>query len=329
MKNVMVTGTAGFLGSHLAMCHLRAGDNVWGVDDFSSSDPDSSHLGELLRHPRFHLQQADIASPLSGWWSRSLSPRLHLIYNFACPASPPKYQAMPVKTLMTCVQGTKNVLDIATGDGSIVVHASTSEVYGDPETSPQVETYWGRVNSYGPRSCYDEGKRAAEALCHDYTKRSCTDARLVRIFNTYGPHMDPSDGRVVSNFVCQALRGQRLTVYGDGSQTRSFCYVDDLIRGIVAMGVLKENPGGPINLGNPTEFTVLELAEEVGKAVMGDSFSSIDCLTGGALPVDDPTQRCPDIGKARRVLAWEPRVALREGLVPTVRYFAQCLAARE
>lgn len=328
MKNVMVTGAAGFLGSHLAMRHLKAGDRVWGVDDFSTSVADSRHWRELCAHPQFRPHRADITRPLHEWWAPELSPRMHLIYNFACPASPPRYQAMPVKTLMTCVVGTKNVLDVAAGDGSIAVHASTSEVYGDPERSPQHESYWGRVNSYGPRSCYDEGKRAAEALCHDYLRHRGVDARLVRIFNTYGPHMDPDDGRVVSNFVCQALRGERLTIYGRGAQTRSFCYVDDLVEGIVSLGLLSENPTVPINLGNPQEFTVMELARVI-ISMTGHEEGWEDRLRVEQLPVDDPTQRRPDVSRARELLGWEPRVSLKEGLVPTIGYFRSRLSHDE
>lgn len=335
MKNVMVTGAAGFLGSHLAMRHLIAGDRVWGVDDFSTSTPDSDHWRQLCEHRSFRPHRADITRPLHEWWDPDMSPSVSLVYNFACPASPPRYQAMPVKTMMTCVLGTKNVLDIATGDGAIVVHASTSEVYGDPEVSPQAEPYWGRVNSYGPRSCYDEGKRAAEALCHDYLRQKGTDARLIRIFNTYGPHMDPNDGRVVSNFVCQALQGKKLTIYGEGTQTRSFCYVDDLVEGITSVARLDDNPSGPVNLGNPDEFTMIELAQAViylVKATGGGHPRDLDVgpwITREALPVDDPTNRRPDISRARSLLGWSPKTSLYHGLVPTVSYFSQRLFRRE
>ncbi len=327
MKNVMVTGAAGFLGSHRAMHHLCAGDRVWGIDDFSSSSTTSDHYRALLEHDSFTMSQGDISDRTGAWASGITHVKFDLIYNFACPASPPKYQRMPIHTMLTCVAGTKNVLDVADRDGSIVVHASTSEVYGDPAVSPQRETYRGCVNPYGPRSCYDEGKRAAESLCYDY-KKAGTDARLVRIFNTYGPHMDPLDGRVVSNFICQALRGERLTVYGDGSQTRSFCYVDDLIRGIVTMGALARNPGMPINLGNPTEFTVNDLAREVIHAIYGgqnDERGVARWIERRELPVDDPTQRCPDITNALGVLGWEPKVDLRTGLTRTIGHFSRTL----
>ncbi len=261
MKNVLVTGCGGFLGSHLCKHYLDAGDNVWGVDDFCSSVPDSKHVRELLGYERFTLKEGDITEDFSGLTSSRYKP--DLILNFACPASPQLYQAMPLHTMMTCVVGTANVLELAHQTGAIVVHASTSEIYGDPVACVQRETDWGNVNPYGPRGCYDNGKRAAESLCFDYKNTYGVDARVVRIFNTYGPHLDPFDGRVVSNFIRQALTGEDLTVYGDGSQTRSFCYVDDLIRGIVAMGALDKNPGGPITLGNPNDFTVLYLAREI------------------------------------------------------------------
>lgn len=308
-KVVLITGVAGFLGSHLANHHLELGDDVWGVDNFSSSSPSSDHIRALLKHTNFTLKQADICSITA---YRTV--KFDVVYNFACPASPPVYQRMPIETLMTCTLGTKNVLEIARRDKAIVVHASTSEVYGDPIVHPQTEADWGNVNSYGPRSCYDEGKRAAEALCFDYLNTLGVDVRLVRIFNTYGPNMDPNDGRVVSNFICQALRRQPLTVYGEGNQTRSFCYVDDLIRGITALAALEENPRTPVNLGNPNEFTVRHLAHEVQKRLFGD-------VTFLPLPKDDPRQRKPDISVARSLLGWEPRVQLTEGLDKTVLYF--------
>lgn len=311
MKRVIVTGAAGFLGSHLARYHLDAGDQVLGIDDFSSSDPQSAHYHALQGYRSFDFMNRDIteltAKELSDW-------PCDLIYNFACPASPPRYQGMPVHTMLTCVVGTQRMLVHARNNGAVLVHASTSEVYGDPETSPQAEAYRGCVNSYGPRACYDEGKRAAEALCWDYLNQYGVDARLVRIFNTYGPHMDPDDGRVVSNLINQALRGEDLTVYGEGRQTRSFCYVDDLVAGIVALGALKENPRGPVNVGNPNEFTVLELAREVQERLGGR-------IVFRDLPKDDPMQRCPDIGRARTLLGWEPKVQLADGLDRTIGYF--------
>lgn len=327
---VLVTGAAGFLGSHLMLHHLKRGDTVLGIDNFCSSEPNSDHanLIRLLCNTNGKhglLLDGDITENGDhGLWgcftefeSQGLGNRFDIIYNFACPASPPQYQEMPILTMMTCVAGTGAVLDMASKHKAVVVHASTSEVYGDPEHSPQRESYRGRVNSYGPRACYDEGKRAAEALCYDYLHTYEVDARMVRIFNTYGPHMDPNDGRVVSNFICQALRGEPMTVYGDGSQTRSFCYVDDLIRGIVAVGALPQNPKGPINLGNPNEFTVQELALAVAEKVYGGA----GMVKYEKLPVDDPTQRCPDIGRAKELLDWEPRVQLSEGLDKTIEYF--------
>lgn len=316
MKRVIVTGGAGFLGSHLALHHLEQGDKVLCIDNFCSSlgsiGTPSAHFKELQSFENFAYMAEDISDHNLPLMLRDWDGEL--IYNFACPASPPRYQAMPIETMMTCVVGTRNMLKVAQRTGAVLVHASTSEVYGDPEHSPQQERYRGCVNSYGPRACYDEGKRAAEALCYDYLHKEGVDARMVRIFNTYGPNMDPDDGRVVSNFICQALRGKSLTVYGDGGQTRSFCYVSDLIRGIVALGSLQENPGTPVNCGNPVEFTVLELAKEVQRRLGGE-------ISFRPLPTDDPMQRCPDITLARELLKWEPRIMLGEGLGHTIEYF--------
>lgn len=309
---VVITGAAGFLGSHIALRHLKRGDEVIGVDDFTSSRSDSKHLRKLREHPDFWLVQSNV---IDEQFNSHVFNGTKRIYNFACPASPPVYQSMPVHTMMTCVMGMKNVLEFARQTRSIVVQASTSEVYGDPAVSPQPETYRGEVNSYGPRSCYDEGKRAAEALCYDYYNTLNVDARLVRIFNTYGPHMDPNDGRVVTNFLQQALKGEKLTIFGDGSQTRSFCYVDDLVTGIVKMGDLERNPGTPINLGNPKEFTMLDLAMQVLSTVgkfHGGRYD--DMIIHRALPIDDPTQRKPDITLAQNILGWQPVVTLEQGL---------------
>lgn len=324
-KKILITGIAGFLGSHLALHHIAAGDEVIGLDDFSSSKRDSLHLSTIKRFMSEkklgEVYECDIAEQMQIHYClqkhamTKTSTGIDLIYNFACPASPPRYQEIPTKTMMTCVAGTNNIIDVATSNNSVVVHASTSEVYGDPDITPQPESYRGCVNSYGPRACYDEGKRAAEALCYDSLFKYGVDVRLVRIFNTYGPNMDPNDGRVISNFINQALRGEQLTIYGNGRQTRSFCYVDDLIRGIVALGELRRNPKTPINLGNPSEFTMDELAEEV---------HSLFGRTGVKympLPVDDPKHRCPDITIANEVLGWQPRVSLREGLMKTASYF--------
>ena len=321
-KNVLVTGAAGFLGSHLVKKHLDLGDSVWGADDFSSSSPTSKHLTELEKHEKFSFIPSSInESPFRRW---GYGKKFDLIYNFACPASPPIYQSMPLHTMMTCVAGTANVLELAQHSKAIVVHASTSEVYGDPPSSPQDEEYFGNVNSYGPRSCYDEGKRAAEALCYDYLNSYEVDARLVRIFNTYGPNMDPHDGRVVTNFIKQALAGQKLTIYGDGMQTRSFCYVDDLIDGIYRMGQLRENPKTPINLGNPGEFTMKDLASAVIQLVHGPGHffdhSDNELYERRPLPQDDPMQRRPDITLARELLGWEPKVDLVQGLGRMIDY---------
>lgn len=336
---VLITGASGFLGSHLMLHHLRQGDTVLGIDNFCSSDPNSDHvkmINALCKDSRQGmLLTGDITEDGNdGLWgcfaefeSAGLGNRIDLIMNFACPASPPAYQKMPIHTMMTCVVGTNAVLDMADKHKAIVVHASTSEVYGDPTVSPQCENYRGCVNSYGPRACYDEGKRAAEALCYDWHHTYGVDVRLVRIFNTYGPHLDPNDGRVVSNFICQALRGEPLTIYGDGDQTRSFCYVDDLIRGIVAVGALAQNPRGPINLGNPHEFTVKCLADAVLRKVFGDSIrprfglSDPNVVCYRPLPTDDPIQRCPDISRAKELLGWQPEVSLEQGLDRTIEYF--------
>ena len=323
-----MTGAAGFLGSHLAKHHLEAGDRVLGLDDFSSSSMASAHYKDLLSYELFSFVQANITLAVSQDAAKHWASKfggIDLIYNFACPASPPRYQEQPLHTMMTCVKGTYNMLELAGEFDCALVHASTSEVYGDPDRSPQREDYRGCVNSYGPRSCYDEGKRAAEALCFDFLNSEGVDARLVRIFNTYGPNMDPRDGRVVSNFICQALKGERLTIYGDGKQSRSFCYVDDLIRGIVALGALDENPRGPINLGNPNEFTMNELAKEVVHQIYGGREvphrEVVRWFEHKPLPVDDPTQRCPDITRAKELLGWEPKVMLGEGLEKTIAYF--------
>lgn len=325
MKTVLVTGAAGFLGSHLMLHHLEAGDNVLGIDNFCSSSPTSKHVAAISGFKNGLLVRADITveddllNACNRFMDAKLGRKFDLILNFACPASPPIYQSMPVETLMTCTLGTKNILDIARVCNSRVVHASTSEVYGDPTISPQAEAYRGSVNSYGPRSCYDEGKRAAEALCYDYLNKHKVDARLIRIFNTYGPNMHPDDGRVVSNFICQALQRKPLTVYGDGSQTRSLCYVDDLIKGIVLLSSLDENPKIPINLGNPHEFTMNELANEVIKLLDGH-------VKFEALPIDDPCQRRPDISLAKELLGWSPDVHLGEGLAKTIEHFKGIVA---
>lgn len=309
MKRVLVTGGAGFLGSHLCERLLRQGEEVLCLDNFFSGS--KRNIAPLLGNASFELIRHDVIEPILI--------EVDQIYNLACPASPVHYQYNPVKTVKTNVLGTLNMLGLAKRVKARILQASTSEVYGDPKQHPQNESYWGHVNPVGVRSCYDEGKRLAETLMMDYHRQNRVEVRIVRIFNTYGPNMAVNDGRVVSNFIVQALRGEDLTIYGDGTQTRSFCYVDDLIDGLLAaMG----HPGmtGPVNLGNPDEFTVRELAELVLSQT--GSKSRITCLP---LPSDDPTQRRPDISYARKELKWEPRVRLAEGLKRTIAYFRTAL----
>ncbi len=310
MARIVVLGASGFLGSHLCDELIARGDDVVGIDDLSSSN--GANLKALESEPRFTFLKGDIAEgiPVRG--------AVDAVLNFASPASPPRYLETPIQTLRTGSRGTDNALQFALENNARFIMASTSEVYGDPTVSPQVETYWGNVNSIGERSCYDEAKRYAEALCMAYWREYQANIGIARIFNTYGPRLDPTDGRVVSNFVCQALQGQNLTVYGDGSQTRSFCYVDDEIRGILAL--LDSNERGPINIGNPVEFTMLELAELVLELTGSQSQ-----LVYEALPADDPLQRCPDITLARQLLKWEPTVELREGLRHTIDWFQKTL----
>ena len=310
MARIVVLGASGFLGSHLCDELIARGDEVVGIDDLSSSN--GVNLKALESEPRFTFLKGDIAEgiPVRG--------AVDAVLNFASPASPPRYLETPIQTLRTGSRGTDNALQFALENNARFIMASTSEVYGDPSISPQVETYWGNVNSIGERSCYDEAKRYAEALCMAYWREYQANIGIARIFNTYGPRLDPTDGRVVSNFVCQAIQGQDLTVYGDGSQTRSFCYVDDEIRGILAL--LDSNERGPINIGNPVEFTMLELAELVFELTGSQSQ-----LVYEALPADDPLQRCPDITLAHQLLKWEPTVDLREGLRHTIDWFNKTL----
>lgn len=305
MASVVVTGGAGFLGSHLCERLLHDGHDVICVDNFFSGRKDN--IRHLLGNAHFEVIRHDIVHPLVV--------EADLIYNLACPASPVAYQYNPIKTIKTSTVGMVNMLGMAKRCKARILHTSTSEVYGDPEVHPQPETYWGHVNPLGPRSCYDEGKRVAESLCVNYHLAHGVDVRIVRIFNTYGPRMDPNDGRVVSNFLMQAIRGEDLTIYGDGSQTRSFCYVDDLIEGFIRM-MQNEEEIGPVNLGNPVENSMIELAEAVLKVVGSNSR-----LTRVALPQDDPKRRCPDITKARMLLKWEPQVTLKEGLERTAKYY--------
>jgi len=309
-KRIVVTGGAGFLGSHLCETLLNSGNDVICLDNFFTGS--KHNIAHLLNNPRFELIRHDIIRPILL--------EVDLIYNFACPASPLHYQYNPIKTIKTSVLGTMNMLGLAKRVRGRILQASTSEVYGDPKEHPQPETYWGHVNPIGPRSCYDEGKRLAETLMMDYHRQSGVDVRIVRIFNTYGPRMAVNDGRVVSNFIVQALRNQPITIYGDGSQTRSFCYVSDLIEGIVRL-MNTDGLTGPVNIGNPSEFTILELAELI--LSLTGSRSEIVRMP---LPPDDPTQRQPIIKLAKEKLGWEPKVPLREGLRQTIAYFDGCLS---
>lgn len=306
---VLVTGGAGFLGSHLCEALLAQGREVICADNFFTGR--KANIAHLLDHPRFELLRHDV--------THSLFVEVDRIYNLACPASPVHYQYNPVKTIKTSVLGAIHMLGLAKRVRARILQASTSEVYGDPAVHPQPETYWGHVNPIGIRSCYDEGKRAAECLFMDYHRQNGVDIRIARIFNTYGPRMLPNDGRVVSNFIVQALRAEPLTVYGTGSQTRSFCYVDDLVDGLIRL-MNTEGVTGPLNLGNPSEFTILELAQQVRE--LTGSRSEIRFLP---LPSDDPTQRQPDISQAREKLGWTPKVPLGDGLRKTVAYFEELL----
>ena len=306
LKRILVTGGAGFLGSHLCERLIGEGHDVLCVDNFYTGS--KQNVAGLLNHPRFELMRHDVTFPLYV--------EVDQIYNLACPASPVHYQYDPVQTTKTSVHGAINMLGLAKRVKAKILQASTSEVYGDPSVHPQTEDYWGNVNPIGPRSCYDEGKRCAETLFFDYHRQHGLDIKVARIFNTYGPRMHPADGRVVSNFAMQALRGEDITIYGDGSQTRSFCYVDDLIDGFLALMASEPGFPGPVNLGTPREFTIRQLAEQV-IALTG----SASRIVKQPLPADDPLQRKPDISLARERLGWEPRVPLEEGLVKTVNYF--------
>lgn len=305
-KRVMVTGGAGFLGSHLCERLLQEGSDVLCVDNFYSGSKDN--VSHLMGNPHFELMRHDVTFPLYV--------EVDEIYNLACPASPVHYQWDPVQTTKTSVHGAINMLGLAKRTKAKILQASTSEVYGDPEVHPQQEDYWGHVNPIGIRSCYDEGKRCAETLFFDYHRQHGLEIKVVRIFNTYGPRMHPNDGRVVSNFIVQALRGEDLTIYGEGQQTRSFCYVDDLINGFVRMMATPTEVTGPINMGNPGEFTIRALAETVLRKVGGQSK-----LVFKPLPQDDPKQRRPDTTRAKSVLDWVPTVELEEGLDRTIAYF--------
>jgi UDP-glucuronate decarboxylase len=328
-KRILVTGGAGFLGSHLCDRLLTEGNDVLCVDNFYTST--RRNITHLLDHPNFELMRHDVTFPLYVEVDR--------IYNLACPASPIHYQRDPVQTTKTSVHGAINMLGLAKRTGARILQSSTSEVYGDPDIHPQPESYWGNVNPIGIRSCYDEGKRCAETLFFDYRRQHNLPIKVARIFNTYGPRMLPDDGRVVSNFIVQALRGEDITIYGDGSQTRSFCYVDDLVDGLIRLMESDESVTGPINLGNPNEFTIKQLAERVIEAC-GSGFSRDSKATDIAakaaptgkpkiiykpLPQDDPTQRQPNITQAKEVLGWEPKIPLDEGLPKTINYFRETI----
>jgi UDP-glucuronate decarboxylase len=309
-KRVLVTGGAGFLGSHLCQRLVERGDDVLCADNFFTGT--KGNIIDLLDEPNFELMRHDVTFPLYV--------EVDEIYNLACPASPVHYQHDPVQTTKTSVHGAINMLGLAKRTGAKIFQASTSEVYGDPQVHPQPENYWGHVNPVGERSCYDEGKRCAETLFFDYHRQHGLIIKVARIFNTYGPKMHPNDGRVVSNFIMQALRGEAITIFGDGSQSRSFCYVDDLIDGFLALMDTDDVVTGPVNLGNPNEFTILELAERV-IALTGSKSE----LVNNPLPSDDPLQRQPDIDAAKALLGWEPGIQLDKGLRSTIDYFASML----
>lgn len=311
MKRVLITGGSGFLGSHLCDRMIAAGNEVLCVDNYFTGS--RSNIEHLIGHKRFENMRHDVTFPLYV--------EVDQIYNLACPASPVHYQFDPVQTTKTSVIGAINMLGLAKRVKARILQASTSEVYGDPEVHPQPEEYWGRVNPIGIRSCYDEGKRCAETLFFDYYRQHKLQIKVMRIFNTYGPRMNPNDGRVVSNFIVQALKGEDITMYGDGSQTRSFCYYDDLLEGMVRLMNSREDLTGPVNIGNPGEFTMLELAEKILKQIGGTSK-----IVYSALPQDDPKQRQPDIRQAKAELNWEPKVQLEDGLKETIAYFRKLLS---
>ncbi|MDX5403225.1 MAG: SDR family oxidoreductase [Rhodobacterales bacterium] len=309
LRTAMVAGGAGFVGSHLCDALLGLGMRVICVDNFHTGR--TQNVAPLCNDRRFRLIEADVMT------DRLPDDHVDWVFNLASPASPPHYQADPVRTMMTKVLGTRNLLELADRNGARYLQASTSEVYGDPETHPQREDYWGNVNPIGTRACYDEGKRAAESLCYDHLRTGRMDVRVARIFNTYGPRMRPDDGRIVSNLLVQALENQPLTIYGDGTQTRSFCYVSDLVRGLIALMSVTATPSGPVNLGNPHEVTILELAQ-----VVRDTVSTTSRIEMHDLPQDDPRRRKPDTTRARELLGWEPTVPLRQGIAWTAAWFA-------
>jgi len=307
-KKILVTGGAGFLGSHLCEKLLAHGNEVLCVDNYFTGNKDN--ILHLLANPKFEIMRHDVTFPLYV--------EVDEIYNLACPASPVHYQFDPVQTTKTSVHGTINMLGLAKRVHARILQASTSEVYGDPEIHPQTEDYWGKVNPIGIRSCYDEGKRCAETLFFDYWRQHALEIKVVRIFNTYGPRMHPNDGRVVSNFIIQALKGDDITIYGDGKQTRSFCYVDDLIEAMIRMMGTRSDFTGPVNIGNPEEFSMLQLAEKIIQLT-----GSKSKIVKHPLPQDDPRQRQPDISLAKRELDWQPAIKLEEGLKKTITYFSK------
>ena len=305
---ILLTGAAGFLGSHISKKLIDNNHEVIGLDDLSTGS--TKNIEQLVNNPKYTFIEHDVRIPYQA--------KVDAILNFACPASPVNYQKDPVRTIETNFLGMINLLHLANETGARIIQASTSEIYGDPTQSPQKESYWGNVNPIGIRSCYDEGKRAAETLCFDYRRQHNLDTRVIRIFNTYGPNMAIGDGRVVSNFIVQALRNEPINIYGDGKQTRSFCYVSDLVEGIYKLLQLNENPDTPINLGNPNEFTILELAN-----VVIEITNSKSEIVNNPLPQDDPKQRCPDISLAKSILNWKPTIELREGIEKTASHFKQ------
>ena len=307
---VLLTGAAGFLGSHLSMKLIEQKHEVIAIDDLSTGS--IKNIKHLVNDPNYSFIEHDVRIPYQV--------KVDAILNFACPASPVNYQKDPVRTIETNFLGMINMLHLANETGARIIQASTSEIYGDPTQSPQKESYWGNVNPIGIRSCYDEGKRAAETLCFDYKRQHNLDTRVIRIFNTYGPNMAIGDGRVVSNFIVQALRNEPINIYGDGKQTRSFCYVSDLVEGIYKLLQLDKNPETPINLGNPNEFTILELAK-----VVIEITNSKSEIVNNPLPLDDPKQRCPDISLAKSTLNWKPTIELREGIEKTAAYFKKII----
>jgi UDP-glucuronate decarboxylase len=307
---ILLTGAAGFLGSHISKKLIDNDHEVIGLDDLSTGS--IKNIEQLINHSNYSFIEHDVRIPYQA--------KVDAILNFACPASPVNYQKDPVRTIETNFLGMINLLHLANETGARIIQASTSEIYGDPTQSPQKESYWGNVNPIGIRSCYDEGKRAAETLCFDYRRQYNLDTRVIRIFNTYGPNMAIGDGRVVSNFIVQALRNEPIYIYGDGKQSRSFCYVSDLVEGIYQLVQLDKNPDTPINLGNPNEFTILELAK-----VVIEITNSKSEIVNNPLPQDDPKQRCPDISIAKSILNWKPTIELREGIKKTAAYFKQII----